>query len=254
MLPARFVHEFVSHYYPNVLLGMRERWISPQFITTNRTDADGYDEVKRMGKAVIDALGIGTSPTHMEWFFGPKGLKFSEIGCRPPGVDAWDVYCAANELDLYLEWGRTIVGRPPLQQPSRRYAAGHVALRPDGDGRIAGYSGVDEIYRDYGKWIFAAHLPPPGSATQPGRGRVQGERLDPHAPSRLRRTARHAAGRRRATARPRGLTVDPSCPIDVALATCAELPEPDHDARPLEEALASRGFPRGVARLGRSHA
>mgnify|MGYP003350285868 CR=1 FL=1 len=39
---------------------------------------------------VITALGIETSATHMEWFFGPKGLKFSEIGCRPPGVRAWD--------------------------------------------------------------------------------------------------------------------------------------------------------------------
>ncbi|MEM9596967.1 MAG: ATPase, partial [Acidobacteriota bacterium] len=78
-------HEFVTHYYPGVLEAMRNRWISPQFITTNRLDAPGYDEVKVMGKQVIDALGIGTSATHMEWFFGPKGLKFSEIGCRPPG-------------------------------------------------------------------------------------------------------------------------------------------------------------------------
>ena len=29
------VHEFVSHYYPNVLEAMRTRWISPQFISTN---------------------------------------------------------------------------------------------------------------------------------------------------------------------------------------------------------------------------
>jgi hypothetical protein len=32
----------------------------------------------------------------MEWFYGPKGLKFSEIGCRPPGVRAWDLYAAAT--------------------------------------------------------------------------------------------------------------------------------------------------------------
>jgi hypothetical protein len=40
----------------------------------------------------------------MEWFFGPRGLKFSEIGCRPPGVGVWDLYCAANDFDLYREW------------------------------------------------------------------------------------------------------------------------------------------------------
>ena len=42
------VFEAVSHYYPNVLDGMRNRWISPYIITTNRIDAPGYDELKRM--------------------------------------------------------------------------------------------------------------------------------------------------------------------------------------------------------------
>jgi carbamoylphosphate synthase large subunit len=80
-IDGRIVHDFVSHYYPNVLEAMRTRWISPQFVATNRLDmVPTYDEVKAMGQKVIEALGIGTSATHMEWFFGPKGLKFSEIG------------------------------------------------------------------------------------------------------------------------------------------------------------------------------
>jgi formate-dependent phosphoribosylglycinamide formyltransferase (GAR transformylase) len=166
-LDGRIVHEFVIHYYPNVLEAMRQRWISPQFVATNRLDAPGYREVREMGARVIEALGIGTSATHMEWFFGPRGLKFSEIGCRPPGVDAWDVYCAANEMDLYGDWARAILGRPPARRPSRRFSAGHVALRPDRDGTIAGYEGVEEIYRKFGDWIWAAHMPPPGSPTAP---------------------------------------------------------------------------------------
>src|SRR5829696_9083009 len=82
--------DFVSHYFPNVLEAMRSRWISPEFIATNRVDtvAD-YQQLRELGYRVIEALGIGTSATHMEWFFGPKGLRFSEIGCRPPGVGAW---------------------------------------------------------------------------------------------------------------------------------------------------------------------
>ena len=75
--------DFVTHYYPNVLEAMRTRWISPQFVTTNRIDAPGYDELRELGQRVITALGIGTSATHMEWFAGPKGLYFSEIGCPP---------------------------------------------------------------------------------------------------------------------------------------------------------------------------
>jgi hypothetical protein len=78
-IDGEIVHDFVTHYYPNVLDAMRHRWISPQFITTNRIDAPGYAELKQMGRQVNRALGIQTSPTHMEWFFGPKGLSFSEV-------------------------------------------------------------------------------------------------------------------------------------------------------------------------------
>jgi len=46
-------HDFACHYYPNVLEAMRTRWISPQFIATNRIDsAPAYEEVKVLGKKV----------------------------------------------------------------------------------------------------------------------------------------------------------------------------------------------------------
>ncbi len=167
---GRVVHYFISHYYPGVLEAMRTRWISPQILTTNRVDAPGYADVKAMGQKVIGALGIGTSPTHMEWFFGPKGLKFSEIGCRPPGVGVWDLYAAANEIDIYREWAMAVCHGRPDQAPSRRFAAGMIALRPNRDGRISGYEGIEQIYQSYGEWIIDSHLPPPGSPT----GAVEG--------------------------------------------------------------------------------
>ena len=160
-------HEFITHYYPNVLEAMRERWISPQMVTTNRIDAPGYKEVREMTREVIKVLDIGTSATHMEWFYGPKGLKFSEIGCRPPGVGQWDVYNAANEFDLFFEWACALVKGDTHKEPSRRYAADMIALRPDRDGQISGYSGIDEINAKYDDCIVKAHLPNPGTPTQP---------------------------------------------------------------------------------------
>jgi hypothetical protein len=160
--------DFASHYYPNVLEAMRTRWISPEFISTNRIDtAPEYAQLREMGRRVIAALGIGTSATHMEWFFGPKGLKFSEIGCRPPGVGAWDLYSAGNEMDIYREWAMAIVNGETGSAPSRRYASGMVALRPDRDGQITGYAGVEDLQREHGAWVIDAHLPSPGTATQP---------------------------------------------------------------------------------------
>ena len=166
-IDGEVAHEFITHYYPNVLEAMRERWISPQMVATNRISEPGYDEVREMARNVIEILEIGTSATHMEWFFGPKGLKFSEIGCRPPGVGQWDVYNAANEFDIYLEWASALVHGKIHKRPSRRYAAGMIALRPDRDGRISGYSGVDDIHERYGDCVVAAHLPHIGTPTQP---------------------------------------------------------------------------------------
>jgi formate-dependent phosphoribosylglycinamide formyltransferase (GAR transformylase) len=160
--------DFASHYYPNVLEAMRARWISPQYISTNRIDGGGfYDEMREMGQRVISALGIETSATHMEWFFGPKGLKFSEIGARPPGVGCWDLYSAGNDMDVYGAWADAIVHGHVGARPSRSQAAGIIALRPDRDGHIIGYSGLEDVENRYGRWVIDAHLPGAGTPTQP---------------------------------------------------------------------------------------
>lgn len=169
-MSGRVVHDFACHYYPNVLEAMRTRWISPQFITTNRIDsAPAYAEVREMGKKVIETLGLtdAATATHMEWFFGPKGLKFSEIGCRPPGVRAWDLYAVGNDFDIYKEWAMAVIHGRPSQTLSRRYSAGIIALRPSCDGRIVGYDNVGEVQRRFGEWVIDYHLPDPGTPTQP---------------------------------------------------------------------------------------
>ncbi len=159
-------HDFINHYYPNVLEAMRTRWISPQIVCTNRMDSPGYQEIYEMGRRVIEVLGITTAPTHMEWFFGSKGLKFSEIGARPPGVGHWNVYCYANEFDIFREWALAVTHGHTEARPSRRYSCGIIALRPDRDGVISHYDGADEIWHRFGENICAQHFPSPGTPTQ----------------------------------------------------------------------------------------
>ena len=124
------VEEFIEGhegFYDTVSIGGRVglEFIFPLLPERPRGDADQVDltglhhdqsdrrapattRSRRWASGSSPLLGIETSATHMEWFFGPKGLKFSEIGCRPPGVGAWDLYCAANDLDLYREWANAI--------------------------------------------------------------------------------------------------------------------------------------------------
>jgi len=159
-------HEFISHYYPGVLEAMRTRWISPQILSTNEVEDERYAEVREMGRRVLEVLDIETSATHMEWFFGPKGLRFSEIGCRPPGVSMWDMYSAGNELDLYREWAQLIVHGHTHARASRRYSSGMIALRPNQDGHITGYDGLEDLQAEFGPNIVDAHFPSPGTPTQ----------------------------------------------------------------------------------------
>ncbi len=159
--------EAISHYYPNVLPAMRDRDCSPMIVTTNRLDAPGYQELRRFGREVVTAMDIGTSPTHMEWFFGPQGLKFSEIGARPPGVNVWDLYREVLGVDLYQEWARAICYGDTRGLSGPRLAGGLVAIRPNQDGTIRGFSGLDEAQERFGEFIWRANLPSPGTPTQP---------------------------------------------------------------------------------------
>lgn len=159
--------EAICHYYPNVLEGMRTGWISPQIIMTNRIDAPGYTELRQFGRKVVQALGLQTTPTHMEWFFGPKGLVFSEIGARPPGCNMWDLYGEANDFDIYEAWARALCYGTFEKRPSRRFSAGLISLRPDREGTIVGVDGLEQIQRRYGPHIVDAHFPHRGSKTAP---------------------------------------------------------------------------------------
>ena len=197
---GRVVHDWTTHYYPNVLEAMRTRWISPQFVTTNRMADSLYGEVQELGQRVIEALGIGTSATHMEWFHGPKGLRFSEIGARPPGVGCWDLYSASNDVDVYREWAHIITHGMPEQRMRRPYSAGSWRCGPTTTAR-SGATAVSTRSR-----ATTASGSSTGTSrrrgTHPaGRGGLHGQRLRADAPPRLRHPPRDA--RRRGPHHPR---------------------------------------------------
>ncbi len=158
--------EFAAHYYPSCLEAAQQRWISPQIAVTNRIEQAGYDELRAMNRTVVEALDLRSAAAHMEWFFGPKGLKFSEIGARPAGEKIWDMHGVGNEFDVYREWALAILGRPAERQPTHRYAVGSIQIRPSRDGVVAGHRGVREALDRIGPHLYEHALPPAGTPTK----------------------------------------------------------------------------------------
>lgn len=164
---GRVAHDFVGHYDPTCLAALQDRAIRPKIACTNRIDLASYRELRDTGQRVIDALGLRDTATHMEWFFGPKGLKISEIGARPAGERIWDMHAAGNEFDLYLEWADAVLRSRTSSKPSRRFAVGSVQIRPDRDGRYRGHEGLDVAMRAIGAAVIEHEVPRPGAPTQP---------------------------------------------------------------------------------------
>ena len=162
-------YDFVCHYYPNVLEAMRTRWISPQFVSTNRVDNAGdYGELKEMGRRVNEALGIGTSATHMEWFFGPQGPAV--LRDRLPagrGRRLGPVRRRQRHRHLHRV-GPADRARSTCTpaEPAVRRRHDRPAARP-ADGHDPGLLRRGGDAARYGEWVIDAHLPEPGTPTQP---------------------------------------------------------------------------------------
>ncbi len=167
VVDGQIVHDFIGHYYPSCLEALQDRAIRPKIACTNRMASNGYQELRATGQRVIEALGIRDGATHMEWFFGPKGLKVSEIGARPAGERIWDMHAAGNEVDVYGSWADAVLHARRSGSPTRRFATGSVQIRPPHDGTFSGHEGVDVVRRELGDAIFDSEVPPPGAKTQP---------------------------------------------------------------------------------------
>jgi len=172
---GRLVWHSTNDYLPGALEVVREPWIQWCVLLPREVDDPRYDGIRRVAGPALDALGMGTGMSHMEWFRRPDGsVAISEVGARPPGARFVHLISYAHDFDLFRAWADLVV-HDRFEPRARPFAAGAAYLRGQGQGRVARIRGLDEVLSELGPMVVETRLPNPGqspSGTYEGEGYV----------------------------------------------------------------------------------
>ncbi|MBA3619335.1 MAG: ATP-grasp domain-containing protein, partial [Acidothermales bacterium] len=146
----------VSRYLPTPLEVLRNPWMQWVVLLPRQVEGLEYDEIRDVGSAALQALGLRTGLTHMEWFRRPDGsAAVSEVGARPPGAQIMSLLSYAYEVDFPTTWARLMI-LDDFTPPERRWSVGAAYLRGQGSGRVRAVYGVPELHREVGHLVVEA--------------------------------------------------------------------------------------------------
>lgn len=172
-LNGKIISQSINQYYPTPLEVMNTPWIQWRVILRQETTASTFDDIRTIGKRALDALGMKTGMTHMEWFRRKDGsIAISEIAARPPGAQFTTLISRAFDFDVVRTWMKLMIYNK-TEIPSIKYSSGAAYLRSQGNDRIRSVEGVNEIRSKYNDIITDIKIPKPGqekSASYEGEG------------------------------------------------------------------------------------
>jgi biotin carboxylase len=154
----------ICFYRPRPLTARQEEWISPQTVVLREVEADHLAGGRKMGRAVLEALGFRTGFTHMEWYRTAKGETiFGEIAARPPGARTVDAMNYASDIDLFTGWAEAVLHRRFGHKLDRKYNSAIIFKRAQGTGHIRHIEGLERLQARFGPHIAAVELLPIGA-------------------------------------------------------------------------------------------
>jgi formate-dependent phosphoribosylglycinamide formyltransferase (GAR transformylase) len=165
---GRPIWHSLTHYTPGPLTVMQNPWMQWTVLLPREIDHPRYDPVRRVAFRALEALGISTGLTHMEWFRRPDGsLAVSEVAARPPGAQFTTLISYAHDMDFYRAWARLMIFEA-FDPPPRHYAAGIAFLRGQGQGRVRAIHGLAEAQQEMGEMVVEVRLPRLGQPPSEG--------------------------------------------------------------------------------------
>lgn len=172
----------VCCYYPTPLEVMDNPWIQWCVVLPRDLDQPEFEEIHSLGPKALDALGMYTGMSHMEWFRRHDGsIAISEVAARPPGAQFVALMGHVFDVDMHSVFAQLMVFEelPPLE---RRYAAGAVYLRGQASAEVRSggrplavrsVQGLDAVQEELGDLVVEGKLPQvgqPAATTYEGDG------------------------------------------------------------------------------------
>jgi hypothetical protein len=151
---------------------MESPWIQWTVMLPREIEVPEYAPILSAGPRALDALGMVTGMTHMEWFRRSDGsIAISEVAARPPGAQFTSLISYAHDRDFYRVWAEVSI-LEDFTPPPRRFATGAAYLRGQGAGRVARVAGIERANQELGDLVVESQLPRPG---QPKASSYEGE-------------------------------------------------------------------------------
>jgi|SRR5262245_4997150 len=160
-IQGRTLWSSIGRYDPTPLEVLRNPWIQWCVVLPRDISGPEFAAIHEVGPRALQALGMTTGVTHMEWFRRRDGsVAVSEVGARPPGAQFSTLISYAHDLDLYQAWAKVVVF-DAFEPAPRRHAVGAAYLRGQGNGRVKAVHGLDQA-RDVAPLVVESRLPRPG--------------------------------------------------------------------------------------------
>ena len=157
-----------TEYAPQPLHVLENKWIQWTVTLPREETTDDFEAIKTLGHQAIEALGMRTGLTHLEWFRRPDGtVAISEVAARPPGAQIMSLNSYAHDTDMYQAWARLMV-HDEWEIGEKQWAAGCAFFRAEQPGRVTRVRGLDEAQKLVGHHVQTAKLPNVGWHTTSG--------------------------------------------------------------------------------------
>lgn len=156
----------ISRYLPAPLQVLENPWIQWCVFLPREVVGEEYAAIRTAGFKALEALGLKTGLSHMEWFQLPEGrIAISEVGARPPGAQITSLLSWAHDVDFYRAWPHLMIF-DEFDPPPRNHAVGAAYFRgqksASGDARVRAVHGLEEAQQRYGHLVVEARLPAAG--------------------------------------------------------------------------------------------